>query len=125
MNQSLTKTGREPRLESFLWGSMTWLLDAESCAGAELSLARMTLEPGRAAPRHRHPDCQEALHLLSGKVELRVGGESRLLEAGESALIPEGAAHDLRNPGGRPAVLMIAYGSGTRRYEALASCGGS
>ncbi len=119
MNQSLTKTEQEPRLESFDWGSMTWLLDAESCPGAELSLARMTLEAGRAAPRHRHPDCQEALHLLSGTVELRVGADSRLMEAGESALIPEGAAHDLRNPGGRPAVLMIAYRSGARRYEAI------
>ena len=120
MNQSLTKTARAPRLESFDWGSMTWLLDAESCAGAGLSLARMTLEASRTAPRHRHPDCQEALHLLSGTVELRIGTDSRLLEAGGSALIPKGIAHSLRNPGSAPAVLMIAYGSGARRYEALA-----
>ena len=120
MNQSLTKMERVPRLESFDWGSMTWLLDAESCPGADLTLARMVLEPGRAAPAHRHPDCQEALHLLAGTVELHIGAERRLLEAGDSALIPLGAEHGLRNPGGEPAVLMVAYGSGARRYEAVA-----
>ncbi len=120
MNQSLTMTEAHPRLEVFDWGEMAWLLDADSCAGADLSLARMTLRPDCAAPRHRHPDCQEALHLLSGRVELRVDGAVRVLEAGDTALVPEGRPHDLRNPGSRPAVLMIAYGSGARRYEPLA-----
>ncbi len=112
-------TVQGPREESFDWGRMTWLLDAGICTGADITLARMTLEAGRAAPPHRHPDCQEALHLLAGRVELQVGGESRILEAGESALIFAGQPHSLRNPGRIPAVLMIAYGSGTRRYEAL------
>ncbi len=119
MNQSLTKTERAPRREAFDWGSMTWLLDGESFPGADLSLARMVLEPGRAAPRHRHPDCQEALHLLEGKVELNVGAECRVLEAGDSALVPAWAGHSLRNAGSAPAVLVIAYGSGARRFEAL------
>ena len=119
MNQSLTKSQPRPRLESFDWGSMTWLLDASTCPEADLSLARMVLEPGHAAPAHRHPDCQEALHVLAGSVELRRDGEVRLLAAGDSALIPQGLAHDLSNPGEVPAVLMIAYGSGARRYEAL------
>ncbi len=119
MNQSLTKTTPEARQEFFDWGSMTWLLDADSCAGAEISLARMTLEAGRAGPRHRHPGCQEALHLLAGSVELQVGSESLKLEAGDSALVPEGQPHSLRNPGQVPAVLMIAYGAGARHYEAL------
>jgi len=119
MNQSLTKTAQRPRQETFDWGCMIWLLDASGCAGADISLARMTLEPGRAAPQHRHPDCQEALHLLAGTVELRIGSECRALEAGDSALVPAGLAHSLRNPGRVPAVLMIAYGSGARRYETL------
>ena len=119
MNQSLTKMAQTPWLESFDWGSMTWLLDAESCPGADLTLARMVLEPGGAAPAHRHPNCQEALHLLTGTVELRIAGQCRLLETGDSALIPLGIAHALRNPGGVPAVLMVAYGAGARRYEAV------
>ena len=119
MNQSLTIPAQGPREESFDWGRMTWLLDAENCAGAGISLARMTLEAGRAAPPHRHPNCQEALHLLAGKVELRIGDECRFLEAGESALVSAGQPHSLRNPGRVPAVLMIAYGSGTRRYDPL------
>ena len=46
-----------PREESFDRGRMTWLLDAGMCTGTDISLARMTLEAGRAAPPHRHPDC--------------------------------------------------------------------
>ncbi len=93
MNQSLTIPAQGPREESFDWGRMTWLLDAEICAGAGISLA--------------------------GKVELRIGDECRFLEAGKSALISAGQPHSLRNPGRVPAVLMIAYGSGTRRYDPL------
>ena len=119
MNQSLTIPAQVPREESFDWGRMTWLLDADVCAGADISLARMTLEAGRAAPPHRHPNCQEALHLLAGRVELRVGDQCRVLEAGESALVSAGQPHSLRNPDRVPAVLMIAYGSGTRRYDPL------
>ncbi len=119
MNQSLTKTEPSPRSDSFDWGRMTWLLDARRCPGAELSLAHMVLEAGKSAPRHCHPDCQEALHLLTGRIELQLGSGLHLLEAGDSALIPEGIAHSLRNRGRVPAELIIAYGSGARRFEAL------
>ena len=119
MKQTLTKTEHPPRLESFDWGRMEWLLNAESAPGSELSLARMTLDPGRQSPLHRHDNCQEALHLVSGQVRLWLSETWRELRPGETVLIPRDTPHALENPSAEAAVLLITYGSGHRRYEAL------
>ena len=97
--------------------TMQWLMDDGIEQGAGLSLARMTVAPGVTSEAHRHPNCSEAVHVLSGRVEQRRGDEWVKLAAGETMLIPTGAPHQTRNLAAEPAVLMIAYSSGSRLYE--------
>lgn len=97
---------------------MQWLMEDAIDARAGLSLARMTVAPGVTSPAHRHPDCSEAVHLLTGRVEQRRGEDWVALAAGETLLIPPGAVHQTRNPGPETAVLMVAYSSGARVYQA-------
>jgi len=99
--------------------TMQWLMDDAIDPQAGLSLARMTVAPGVTSQAHRHPDCSEAVHLLSGSVEQRRGDDWVPLRPGETLLIPPGAAHQTRNTGGEPAVLMVAYSSGARLYEPI------
>ncbi len=96
---------------------MRWLMEDAVQADSGLSLARMTLAPGVTTEAHRHPNCTEAIHLLSGQVEQRRGADWIKLATGETVLIPAGTAHQTRNNGDRDAVLMIAYSSGARVYE--------
>jgi len=96
---------------------MQWLMEDAIEARAGLSLARMTVAPGVTSEAHRHPDCTEAVHLLSGRVEQRRGDDWVALAPGETLLIPVGAVHQTRNPGPGPAVLMVAYSSGARTYQ--------
>ena len=100
--------------------TMQWLMEDAIDARAGLSLARMTVAPGVTSEAHRHPDCSEAVHVLSGSVEQRRGDDWLPLEAGDTLLIPVGALHQTRNPGPEPAVLMVAYSSGARIYEPAA-----
>jgi quercetin dioxygenase-like cupin family protein len=97
--------------------TMQWLMEDAIDARAGLSLARMTVDSGVTSEAHRHPDCTEAVHLLSGAVEQRCGGDWVTLCAGETLLIPAGAVHQTRNAGPETAVLMVAYSSGARVYE--------
>lgn len=97
--------------------TMQWLMEDAIDARAGLSLARMTVAPGVTSEAHRHPDCTEAVHLLTGRVEQRRGDDWVALAAGETVLIPAGDVHQTRNSGGETAVLMVAYSSGARIYE--------
>lgn len=97
--------------------TMQWLMEDAITPAAGLSLARMTVAPGVTSQAHRHPDCTEAVHLLSGRVEQRRGDDWISLAAGETLLIPAGAVHQTRNTGPEAAVLMVAYSSGARIYD--------
>lgn len=53
------------------------------------------VEAGAAVPEHSHPHEQVA-HVLSGKFELTVGGETSVLEPGTVAVIPPHVKHSGR-----------------------------
>jgi mannose-6-phosphate isomerase-like protein (cupin superfamily) len=66
------------------------------------SLAEATLEPGRATRRHYHSVAEEIYYVVEGSGELEIDGERRSLVAGDAALIPPGAWHQIRaGDGGR------------------------
>ena len=75
--------------------------------GAELSAARFHLEPGAAVPRHAHPN-EEFGQILSGSLELEVGGRVRVLDAGAGFLIPRDIVHAAR-AGDEGCVLLECY----------------
>ena len=60
------------------------------------SLAEATLEAGRSTQRHYHRDAEEIYFVLEGAGELEVDGTTRRVEAGDAALIPPGAWHEIR-----------------------------
>jgi len=50
------------------------------------------LEPGQEQKAHAHAGNDKVYAVLEGSVEVRVGGETRALHAGEAALCPAGAS---------------------------------
>ena len=46
---------------------------------------RLSLEAGDAIAEHSHPDRQIVFHLLSGAIEVRIDGDSYVLEPGDVA----------------------------------------
>ncbi len=112
----MTATSKEARLLS-PGVSLRWLMEDAIEEDAGLSLARMTVDPDITSEAHRHPNCTETIHLLSGRVEQRRGDDWIELEAGDTILIREGVTHQTRNIGTETADLMLAYSSGSRVYE--------
>ena len=97
--------------------TMTWLMDDQIEHDAGLSLAHMTVDPGVVSEAHRHTNCTEAIHVLSGSVAQRAGDSWIALSQGDTILIPTGAVHQTKNVGDKTAILMIAYSSGSRVYD--------
>ena len=99
--------------------TMDWLMEDAIAPGAGLSLARMCVDAGVTSAAHRHPDCNEVVHLLSGEVEQHCGTDWLAMRPGETLLIPAGSVHQTRNKGNETAVQIIAYSSGARVYETV------
>lgn len=51
------------------------------------------VEPGVGIPPHIHTKEDEIFRVLKGKVEVMVGGETTILEAGDIAFAPKNVAH--------------------------------
>ena len=48
-------------------------------------------------PEHKHDDLDERIEVLEGRLHCTLAGKLRVLEAGETLLIPRGAFHTLWN----------------------------
>ena len=58
----------------------------------QLMLVEVELEKGGVVALHTHPHHQVD-YLVSGRVEFELAGEKRVLEPGDSVMIPPGAEH--------------------------------
>lgn len=97
------------------WGSLTWLAGGRCHNAAGLTLGRVVIRAGQANPRHCHPNCEEALYLLRGRLDHSVGDRTVRLEAGDTLVIPAGVFHHAVALG-EEAEMMVAYSSADRQF---------
>jgi len=99
------------------WGSLCWLA-SQAIGNAEgLTLGRVIIKTGQCNPRHRHPNCEEVLYLLHGKLEHSVGDDTVVMEAGDTLAVEAGVAHNAVSVGDEDADMIVAYSSGDRQFE--------
>ena len=71
-------------------------------AGMNLRLNKLT---GRIK-RHEHPLSQHFLYLITGQIELTVGGETTTIGTGDFVTIPRGSLHSMRRLGDAEALFL-------------------
>ena len=64
------------------------------------------LGPGKSFQRHYHEDMLEVFVIISGTVEMEVGGERATLGPQDAVIIPETARHSMRNMSSQDAHYM-------------------
>ena len=84
--------------------------------GKNLMLSYVEIDEGALVETHRHPHEQGGI-LLSGRMELTIGDETRVLEPGQMYLIPPNVPHRARAVGG-PAVAMDVFSPIREDYAA-------
>ena len=62
---------------------------------ARVMLTFFTFEPGSVVPGHQHPNEQITI-VVQGAMEFSLGGETRILRAGDGACIPPNTPHAAR-----------------------------
>jgi quercetin dioxygenase-like cupin family protein len=80
-----------------------------SIPGREVVQARVDIDPGKAAPKHRHPG-EEIVYVLEGQMQYQLEGKpSVTLKAGDVLFIPAGVPHTAKNVGTDNAAELATY----------------
>jgi quercetin dioxygenase-like cupin family protein len=80
-----------------------------SLPGREVVQARVDIDPGKAAPKHRHPG-EEIVYVLEGQMQYQLEGKPPVtLKAGDVLFIPAGVPHTAKNVGTDNAAELATY----------------
>lgn len=117
MNESnirVTHVGQVP-VERYGQAQIQWLAGKATNGARELMFGLTSIAVGGGSPMHRHPNCEEVLHLLEGEIDQVVEGGRRFrMGAGDTITIPRDRRHRAINVGDKPAVMIVAFSSPER-----------
>ena len=99
------------------WGRLVWTASGAVENSTTMSVGRATIRAGMENPRHRHPNCDEILHLIAGRIEHLQDGKTCIMEPGDSICIPKGEWHHARAIGNEDAQIVICFDSPNRLTE--------
>ena len=98
------------------WGSLSWVASRHVGNVEDMTLGRVVIKKGQSNPRHCHPNCEEVLYLLSGRIEHTLGDMTFILDAGDTFAVPAGVFHNGANIGDGDADMVVAYSTGARDF---------
>jgi mannose-6-phosphate isomerase-like protein (cupin superfamily) len=90
---------------------ITILLTGEQ-TGGRLSLWHETTPPGGGPPLHFHINDDEAFYVLEGTIAFFQNSHWQEVGAGGSAFVPRGQLHSFKNPGDKPARMLLSTSPG-------------
>ena len=79
----------------------------KTVAGELIKVGITTYQEGEGPPPHFHPNEEQFMLVLEGKMRMVVGDEERIVELGDLVLIPRNTRHGVCAIGG-PAVFFAA-----------------
>jgi len=100
----------QTRLEVNDWGRLGWLSNPPNTGARQLTVIDVNLDPGKGHNFHKHPDQEEVILVVAGKVEQWVDREKRILGPGDSAFIPADVVHASFNVGTSAAKIVAILG---------------
>jgi quercetin dioxygenase-like cupin family protein len=113
--------GKETAPEVLDWGELRWLSNPPVTGAKDLTVINVSLAPGKGHDFHKHPDQEEVIYVVAGKVEQWVDREKRILGPGDSAFLPADTVHASFNVGDSNAniVAILAPCVGAKGYEVV------
>lgn len=92
------------------WGRLRWMSHPPSTGAEQLTVIEVNISPGEGHDFHKHPDQEEVIYCISGKVEQWLGAEKRIFGPGDSLFIPADIVHATFNVGDSDAKLLAILG---------------
>ena len=97
----------EVPVESYDWGDAGMRCAPPGTGCDSFVVMDVRLDPGFFHAFHKHPDQDEMITVVSGKVTQYLGGESAVLGPGDSVYIDKDVVHGSYNDFDEPAELQV------------------
>ena len=99
------------------WGRIVWTAARSLGNSATMTFGRVLIRANQANQIHRHPNCDEILHVITGRIEHSLGDELLVINPGDTINIPAGVWHNARALDGVDADMAICFSSADRQTE--------
>jgi quercetin dioxygenase-like cupin family protein len=94
--------------------------------GGKLTVLETVVTPGDGPPLHIHAKADEAVYVLEGEIDFRVGDDVYRNRAGSFLFIPRGSPHTFQNVGREAGRMLLMFTpSGIERLFELAAASGA
>lgn len=104
------KLSKDTPAETLDWGKLRWMSNPPTTGAGQLTVIEVNILPGEGHDFHKHPDQEEVIYVIDGKVEQWLDTEKRILGPGDSVYIDADAVHASFNVGENPAKLLAILG---------------
>jgi quercetin dioxygenase-like cupin family protein len=111
---SRLRTADQHVIEQMPWGRLEWFVSARIGNSETMTVGVCVLEPGAQNSRHFHPNCDEVLRVLKGRIVQTWDDQEHEMGVGDVISIPSGVTHNARNIGRETAELAICFSSAYR-----------
>jgi quercetin dioxygenase-like cupin family protein len=81
------------------WGASRPVSSPASTGTKLITVVEAIILPGKGHSFHKHPDQEEVIYVVAGKVEQWIEREKRILGVGDAVFIPTGMVHASFNIG--------------------------
>jgi quercetin dioxygenase-like cupin family protein/type 1 glutamine amidotransferase len=115
IEQAIVTPAADNKVIEYPWGHLTWYVSRELKNSDTMTIGEAVIKPGQENPRHYHPNCDEVLHVLKGRILNSMGDKSVVMNEGDTVSIPAGIRHNAKNIGTENAVLAISFSSADRQ----------
>ena len=85
------------------------LIGPDNVGSRRIELVHGTIEPGKGALPHAHPDVDQVCYLLEGRAVAEVDGVRHEMAPGDCCYFPAGKRHIFEVIGDVPAKLLVIY----------------
>jgi quercetin dioxygenase-like cupin family protein len=95
--------------EGWIDMQVQFLIDARTAGSETLVVGRTVLPPGARHERHRHPNCNEFLVVMSGSGEIYTDEGAEPSRAGDVVFTPAGHWHGFTNTSDQDVLLIWGW----------------
>ena len=89
------------------WGSIGWRVRPENTGCKSFVVMDVGLDPGFGHDFHQHPEQDELITVLAGRIEQWIDREKTILDVGDSVYLDRDVVHASFNVGDVPARLFV------------------
>ena len=117
MSEQTVLQAADATVQEFDWGELVWYANGEMGNSATMTFGRAVLKAGYENFRHSHPNCEEILHVLSGRIVHSLGDDHFPMGPGDTISIPANIVHNARNDGDEVAIMTIMFSTPDRQTD--------